>query len=581
MRLRNITFAALALIAAGCTNDNEPGTAGIDLTGQPMRVTTQVNAPQTRESMTTDDLTQYYLRITGNEGATTLYDYFTTMTKGATEWTPADELTWKDGTTPIEVSAVWQNGVTWTKDEYNGITLKTVSVLTDQNSEANVKASDLLYMAPTDFDPATLKAPYTIPVTLNHRFAKLNISILVNSSATENPISSVIVGGTQTQGTFNPTSDELSPRGTATNVQAYNFRNTSGTGVDPQYTAEYECILLPQTADFTVTANINNTNYTYVGNAQQFDPDRQYNLTLTVSGIGNSMNLGGATVDDWGSDVDLDDGSMGEDLGGYTIAEDGTYQVYNAQGLMAWFNKADEYDNLSINCTLMADINMTEQKWPTVYYDGTFDGQGHTISGLSGIFGLIYYNYGTIKNVTLLNPTVNSSIDAGLITSRNYGDIINCHVIGGSINSPSGDYSGSIVGRMDEGTVTACSSTANVSGGIGAGGIVGYFKGTITACYYANGSVTSSTENRAGSIVGSLNSSNLSACYWKSDGATNNYSHIDAIDVTEVTGDVTWVSAAEAMNAALAEAGYTDYRWVVNTGENADSRPLITEKATE
>ena len=42
-----------------------------------------------------------------------------------------------------------------------------------------------------------------------------------------------------------------------------------------------------------------------------------------------------------------------------------------------------------------------------------------------------------------------------------------------------------------------------------------------------------------------------------------------------------WAAAAEAMNAALTEASYTDYRWVVNTGDDANSRPLITEKATE
>ena len=612
MRLRNITLAALALIAASCTNDNEPG-AGIDLTGQPMRVTTQVNAPQTRESMTTTDLTKYYLRITGDQGATTLYDYFTTMTIGGTEWTPADELTWKDNTTPIEVSAVSQGDITWNKDEYNGTVPKTVSVLTDQGTEANVKASDLLYMEPTDVNPATLEAPYTIPVTLSHRFAKLNITIRVGSSAETtpgtNPISTVTVGGTQTQATFVPADNtfNLTSNTAADITAALAVDYAPGTDVADLGSATYECILLPQTADFTVTANINNTNYIYTGNAQQFDPDRQYNLTLTVSGIGNSMNLGGATVGDWGDEEDLGSGDMGEDLGGYTIAKDGTYQVYNADGLMAWAEAVQS--DPTLNCTLMNDIDLTGKTWPkigsnTQNYAGIFDGQGHSISHLTGSCGLIYTGNGcTIRNVTLINPQITNATDyygGGIAGGITNSTLTNCHVVGGTLTSNLngnvriGGIAGSINGTTS--IVRACSSSASLffegstNYSISMGGLTGCLdSGTLSGCYYAHGSLSntgSATNVSIGSIAGGFNKNALSDCYWS--GGVNepiglHYGYGTATNIYQVgSADcANWAAAAEAMNAALTEASYTDYRWVVNTGDDANSRPLITEKATE
>ena len=72
---------------------------------------------------------------------------------------------------------------------------------------------------------------------------------------------------------------------------------------------------------------------------------------------------------------------------GYTVSEDGnTYEVYNADGLLAW-NKAVQ-GNLLLNCTLTDDINLTGKEWTPIgdydnRYTGTFDGGNHTITGLT------------------------------------------------------------------------------------------------------------------------------------------------------------------------------------------------------
>ena len=579
MKLRHLSFAALALIAASCTNDNEPGTAGIDLTGQPMRVTTDV-LPQTRAGMDDNNLTTFYLRVTnGSAEATTSYDEFTTVNRidVNSSWTYNPELTWQDGTTPISVSALCQDGVAWDKTAY---TAGKAIDISDQ-TEAGIQTADVLYMAPTIIDPAKdLTEDGAIPVKLSHLFAKLNITIEMETAEATNPITELTVGGTQATATLTPeATSPLTLTGEATDITAYDngdYQAGSLTG-DPA-TVTYECILLPQTATFTVTATIGGQAYTYVSSSpQQFVGNTPYSLTLKVDGLGYKLTVSDdITVGDWDNEVDLGNGDMNEDPG-YTIAEDGTYQVYNADGLMAWATAVQI--NSSINCTLMANIDMKGQRLEVILrYTGTFDGQGHTISNLSGVsHGLTCDNEGTIQNVTLFNPNLNNEgYDSGGITSINKGRITNCHVIEGKVQG----WSVGGIANYNSGSILACSSTADVIHGE-AGGIVGYLSGgTVTACYYANGSVTGYNSN-VGSIVGQVLSGTVSDCYW-SGGAEKGIGEGtgEATKVTDEEGN-TWAAAADAMNAALQEANYTEYHWVVNTGEDAASRPLITVKVTE
>ena len=144
---------------------------------------------------------------------------------------------------------------------------------------------------------------------------------------------------------------------------------------------------------------------------------------------------------------------------GYTVSEDGnTYEVYNADGLLAW-NKAVQ-GNLSLNCTLTDNIDLTGIDWTPIgdYYNrytGTFDGGGYTIKNLtitqSGNYvGMIDFlgEGGTVKNVTLENVNITG----------------NRNMIGG------GDCVGSVVGD-NYGTVIACTASGNVSGTLYVGGV--------------------------------------------------------------------------------------------------------------
>ena len=274
---------------------------------------------------------------------------------------------------------------------------------------------------------------------------------------------------------------------------------------------------------------------------------------------------------------------------GYTIEDDGSYTVYTANGLLAW-NEAVQSD-LSLNCTLTADITLTGEWTPigTDYrnsYTGTFDGDNHTISGLivtgsdeyAGLFGYIGSG-GTVKDVTLEGvqiATTHSVGDAGGVAGNNDGAIENCSVSG----SVSGSFSvGGVVGHQWGGTITGCSSSATVNAGIAAGGIAGETNGgaSLTACY-ATGDVTVENDGTsyacAGGIVG-MNGGNstLTACYaagnvsGKGSGTIyvggavgENYGTLTACywsglpdndngGATKVDGN--WTDAMKAMNTAL------------------------------
>jgi len=215
---------------------------------------------------------------------------------------------------------------------------------------------------------------------------------------------------------------------------------------------------------------------------------------------------------------------------GYTDDGQGNYTVTSAEGLKAVADIANN-GNLGINITLTENINLTDMEWTPIgtdynnAYTGTFDGGGHTITGLTvtgsndyaGLFGRIGSG-GTVKNVKLEGVKIESDNDmssVGGVAGRSYGTLENCSV-SGSV-SVSG-IAGGVVGYQSGGFLTGCSSSATVNAGGVAGGVAGLTDSgaTLTACY-ATGDVTlesiNSDGNFVGGVVGSNGSSTLTACY--------------------------------------------------------------------
>ena len=288
---------------------------------------------------------------------------------------------------------------------------------------------------------------------------------------------------------------------------------------------------------------------------------------------------------------------------GYTIESNGSYTVYNADGLLN-VAKLVNGGKTDINITLDKNIDLTGKDWTPIgtnvdnSYKGTFDGGGHTITGLTfttndeyaGLFG--YLNRaGTVKNVVMKDVQITNnrswSAFAGGVAGYSWGTIENCSVSG----SVSGTvYVGGVVGAQIDGSITGCSSSATVKGTTDVGGVAGQTNSsaTLTACYatgnviieidpirnisggglvgfnggngllacYATGNVTS-TGSSTGNvhIFGLLgdNYTTVTACYWKNN---QERGYKTAPESTKVDGTyVTWENAVDAMNRALQNVG--------------------------
>lgn len=232
---------------------------------------------------------------------------------------------------------------------------------------------------------------------------------------------------------------------------------------------------------------------------------------------------------------------------GYTIESDGSYTVTSADGLM---NVAELVNGgkTDINITLDTNIDLTGKDWTPIgtdydnSYSGTFDGVGHTITGLTittndqyaGLFGHLN-RAGTVKNVVMEGVQITknqSSGYAGGVVGYSMGTIENCSVSG----SVSGTvYVGGVVGAQWDGSITGCSSSATVKGMVDVGGVAGQTNSsaTLTACY-ATGDVTLEMDPKknisSGGLVGFNGGSSLLACYATgnvtSTGSSTGYMHI-------------------------------------------------------
>ena len=300
---------------------------------------------------------------------------------------------------------------------------------------------------------------------------------------------------------------------------------------------------------------------------------------------------------------------------GYTIEGNGSYTVTSADGLM---HVADLVNGgkTDINITLDKNIDLTGKDWTPIgtdydnSYKGTFDGGGHTITGLTfttndeyaGLFGWLN-RAGTVKNVVMEGVQITSNQiyggSIGGVVGYGWGTIENCSVSG----SVSGTvYVGGVVGVQIGGSITGCSSSATVKGTVDVGGVAGQTNSsaTLTACYatgnviiemdpkkniaggslvgmnagssllacYATGNVTSTGSSTGyvhiGGFLGNNYANVMTACYWKNNHEQGIGYNKKSTEATKVDGTgVTWQNAVDAMNRALQNVG-SEWRYELN-----------------
>lgn len=422
---------------------------------------------------------------------------------------------WWTSREDITVSAWWPYGTT----------MPDVVVKADQSTKEGFEGSDFISVEAqtVQFDSPTLE--------FSHRTARITVLLKPGAGIPSVSGADVYVTGLGTD------------NGNPATIRTY------ALGGDT-----YEALTAPQ----TVKANTPFIQVDLGGGTYYFRPKNdvvlaagsRYTYTVNVNATG--LTLEGCTIGGW-TDGDGESGTA-EDLG-YFIQDDGSYTVYTANGLLAW-NEAAQSDP-SLNCTLTADINMTGKEWTPVgnsgqTYNGTFDGQGHTITGLdissSSEAVALFHNIGgggKVMNLQLKYVTYNGSTAMGGIAHGNNGTITACSVMGTLTNTTNNGAVGGIA-AINYGTITACWFNGTITGGSNVGGI---------AVFNLN----------AGSYDGKI-----TACYWSGDGISDGvWGGNDTSGTTKVDNStVTWQTAVGGMNAALTG---NDYQWKLGT----DGLPVL------
>ena len=241
---------------------------------------------------------------------------------------------------------------------------------------------------------------------------------------------------------------------------------------------------------------------------------------------------------------------------------DGWYEIASV-GQLIWLADTVNSGNITINARLVADIALNDNVlaadgslrctpariWTpignsTYQFNGTFDGQGHTISGVYvnsgsnvGLFG--YINSGTVKNVVLADSYITGSSYVGGICGymgNSSALIENCHNAG-SVNA-SNCYAGGICGYQSYGKITGCHNSgyiySNANGyttnSAYVGGITGYASNSTAMIEnsYNNGSVKG-LGYYAGGIVGYCNNGSIQITKCYNTGAVEGYAYVGGI----------------------------------------------------
>ena len=520
MRHRLFIPAATALLfaLAACTQDELAGDNRLPEGEYPVVIratglsveATPLAAPSTRASVDGDwqGVTSVALKM-----GDAVKEYTVTAStdfKSATLSRENDPYYWTSRD-PITISAWWPfNNADITQ-------MPAVKVAEDQSKLADFQNSDFISAEnrKVEFNNPTLE--------FNHRTARVAIELKPGK------------GFTSVDGATVSLVSLSADNGNPTAIKTYNASGNT-----------YEALTAPQTVEagkpFIRVELGGGTFYFRPQNNVVLEAGNRYKYTVKVNASG--LTLEGCTIGDW-ADGGGESGEA-EDLG-YSIQDDGSYMVYNADGLLAW-NKAAQKDE-SINCTLTADIDLTGKEWTQVGtwppgYSGIFNGQGHRITGLNfsaattELFGLLNER-GVIKNLQLIDVNLyGSSGHAAGIVEENNGQIIACSVTG---------------------KISAYGRTSSIAD-------LNY--GSITACWF-NGTLE---EYESGAIV-RHNYAYITSCYWGGNAGQGVFSNLGGkVDATKVDGaTVKWQTAVDGMNTALTN---NDYQWALGT----DGLPVLQKR---
>jgi hypothetical protein len=175
-------------------------------------------------------------------------------------------------------------------------------------------------------------------------------------------------------------------------------------------------------------------------------------------------------------------------------------ESYSAAAFKAWLATAG--DHILTNDVTIEDAWTSAASIPG---STSLNGAGHTVTLTQGGTAPLISNIQNTNRVSNLRvkvadgKTLSTSATSGILAGASFGTIINCSTEG-SINGGSNNEIGGLVGKIIQGTITGCSSTAAVSGYRYVGGLVGF----IGVATLNNGIIISNSHHSGGDVQGAV-----------------------------------------------------------------------------
>ena len=327
MNSKHLLLASAAILSLAACNKTmtEPVQSQFPEDGV-MRFTTNLNdaaTVQTRSTITTSDLTTFKVKIVNPASAT--YSYFEAVYLISGEWTPNNRMLWQNDQNPVTVTAAYLGSHDLTDAEFTGGANLTVA--SDQTSQANLNAQDLLTMPTKDIaNPSTeqtLLSGGKLVINLYHGLAKLDVTLeLANEFYNVDPklnnasdITDFTISGTNTGYTFQPMTMANTNYGTvsvttstAADIKPFQSEFTAATADNGKHsTAKYESIVVPQqiaAGALTVSFKIGSRSFSWTNTeAYTLEQGKLYTLPLTVGSDIVTLGASALTVKSWNGET--------------------------------------------------------------------------------------------------------------------------------------------------------------------------------------------------------------------------------------------------------------------------------------
>ena len=360
----------------------------------------------------------------------------------------------------------------------NEASYTTFQILPDQSTPDKLAAADWMTATTT-----STKAAATDGLSLNfeHKNAKLHFDVTLKDDAAASALSSVNI---KALGAITP------------------YYNSTDKTVEAIVYAkkDYSNVKL---IEVTINFDANNSETYKVSlpsGLTQFEEGKQYNFTLAIGH--DQATISSVYVTDWeDGNIELN-GNDDALLEGYKVDIDPdtgvrTFTVSNYNAFKLWLETNDVENT---NITLDGDITVPDgETFPHIdWFEGTFDGNGHTIKttlyhseSQDGL--LINSNNGTIKNLNV--EIVNGTTNLNGIVFTNNGTIVNC-TIKGNITTSEFAYG---ISRINHGIIIACTNNANFSNCSYNAGFCAKSKGTIIGCINNGNTISAGITYKIGS----------------------------------------------------------------------------------